>query len=152
MLPNYFKFQLYNTTGGTIEFSTDAANNTFTITAIPWKYTNKGAIEYGSSTTIFSNPSADLADNSTTESAEFDNTTDGWLGLFCKADFSTDVALTGTASIYWEWSSSDTAGGSYPSDDTVYFPASNAIFLSQLPTSATTGSRGVNFQVGAAPA
>ena len=145
MLPNYYKFHIINDTGATIEFSTDGANNSFVITAVPWKFDTDGALEYGSEITLFADPTSDLTDTSSLEAAaEVNNTVNKYLGLLCHAILTTDAATAGTLNIYWEWST-DGATGTYPSDATDYQADEDLIFIRPVITASTNEDRAINF-------
>jgi hypothetical protein len=112
-LPNYYKFHIYNGTGVTLDFSAD---DTFTITAIPYK-TVDGVLTYGSRITLFAQPTADVATGAMLEAAsEVDNSSNDYEGLFCKATLVSDDSPDGNLEIYWEWSEGDGAADTYPSD------------------------------------
>lgn len=147
MIPNFYKFHIVNNTGVTIEFSTDGANNTFTITAVPWKFDSDGALEYGSELTLFADPTADLSDASALEaSAELDNTTNKFLGLLCHAALLTNAVTVGSLDIYWEWST-DGATGTYPSDSNDIIVAEDLAFIKTIISASTSEDRSINFRL-----
>jgi hypothetical protein len=116
MLPNYYKFHIYNDTGVTLDFSVD---DELIIIALPYKYDTSGAISYGSEITVYDDGAADLADGAEDEYSEIDNTTNLYEGLFCTARLTSDDSPDGNILIYLEWNSEDTSGqNTYPSDAT----------------------------------
>ena len=147
MLPNFYKFHIVNNTGATIQFSTDGANNTFTITAVPWKFDSNGALEYGSELTLFADPTADLTDGSSLEAAaEIDNTTNKYLGLLCRASLLTDATTSGVVDIFWEWST-DGSSGTYPSDEGDFNAEEDLEWLANIVSDDPAEDRGVNFRI-----
>jgi len=155
MLPNYFKIHIVNNTGAQIDFSTDGANNNFVITGIGWKFDSNGALTYGSEQTLFADPTADLANATSVEAAtEMDNTSNLYLGYFCRATTDSDNANTGSIDIYWEYST-DGAAGTYVSDEGGFTADEDLIWIAQvINTGGSAGSpnaRGVNFTLGASP-
>jgi len=150
-LPSFFKLHIVNNTGASIQFSTDGANNNMVITGLPWKYTS-GAIEYGSEVTLFADPSSDLADNASTEGAEYDNSSNKWLGMFCRATFDSDNTSAGAVDIMWEWSTDGSASGTYVSDETDFDAEQDLRWLSQVTSAGSANeARGVTFEIGAVP-
>lgn len=147
-LPNFYKFHIVNNTGVTIEFSTDGANNTFTITAVPWKFNSSGALVYGAELTLFADPTADLTNGSSLEAAaEIDNTSNLYLGLFCRASLLTDAVTAGVVDIFWEWST-DGATGTYPSDEADFNAEEDLTWLANIVTDSPAEDRGANFEIG----
>lgn len=147
MLAKHFKFHIVNNTGVTIEFSTDGANNTFTITAEGWNFDSSGGLVFhGSEDTWFADPTSDLTDGSSLEAAAaVDNSTDLFLGAHCTAALITDAATDGTLEIYYEFSTD--GGTTYPSDATDFIAAEDLIFLTQISGGTTTEDRTVNFEM-----
>ena len=146
-LPNFYKFHIVNNTGVTIEFSTDGANNTFVITAVPWKFNSSGALEYGSELTLFADPTADLTDGSSLEAAaELDNTSNLFLGLYCRASLLTDAVTVGVLDIFWEWST-DGSAGTYPSDEADFLAEEDLEWLANIISASTAEDRGANFTI-----
>lgn len=146
MLPRNYKFHIVNNSGVTIEFSTDDANNTFTIKGRGWKYTSAGALSYGSEQTCFADPTSDLADGSSLEAAsEVDNSTDLFLGMHFIASLVTDAATSGTLDIYYEYSTD--GGTTYPSDAPDFDTEADLIYVASIPLGTTTEDRTVNFEL-----
>lgn len=150
MLPNFYKFHIVNNTGLTIEFSTDGANNTLTMKAVPWKFDSDGALEYGSELTLMADPTADLTNGSAVEAAsEIDNTTNKFLGLQCYVHIATDAVLTanGSIDVYWEWST-DGSSGTFPSDATDTFDAeTDLLHVGSIPTVSGDTNKAINFYI-----
>ena len=147
MLPTDFKFHIVNNTGVTIEFSTDGANNTFTIKVEGWKFNSSGALVFhGSEDTWFADPTADLTDGSSLEAAAaVDNGTDLFLGAHCIASFVTDAATAGSLDIYYEYSTD--GGTTYPSDAADFDPEEDLILVASIQVGTTTEDRTVNFEM-----
>jgi len=153
MLPNYFKLHIVNNTGAQIDFSTDGANNNCVITGVPWKFNSSGALEYGSEQTLFADPTADLANGGSVEAAtEMNNTSNLYLGYFCRCTTDSDNASSGTIDIYWEHST-DGAAGTYPSDETDFVADEDLTWVGQVVqpggSAGSPDARGTAFTLGA---
>lgn len=146
MLGHFYKFHIVNNTGVTIEFNTDSANNTFTIMGRGWKFDSNGALVYSSELTLFADPTADLTDGSSAESATAtDNSSNLYLGVECIATLLTDAATSGTLDIYYEHS---TDGGTvYPSDSADFDPEVDLIHVGSITVGTTTEDRALNFSI-----
>lgn len=146
MLGQHFKFHIVNKSGATIEFSTDGANNTFTIKAILWKFDSDGAVVHSSEVTLFADPTADLADGNSLEAASaYDNSTNHYIGAECIAALLTDAPTSGSLDIYYEHS---TDGGTvYPSDANDFNPEQDLIFVGSIQLGSTTEDRTINFSI-----
>ena len=147
MLPEDFKFHIYNDTGVTIEFSTDGPNNTFTIKSRGWKYGTDGAVTYDTSeNTWFADPTADLATATGLEAASaVDNGTDLWVGAHCIASLVTDAATDGNLEIYME--ASTDGGTTYPSDAADFDTQEDLQLVAVIALGTTTEDRSVNFEI-----
>lgn len=147
-LPEFFKLVIVNNTGAQIDFSTDGANNTFVVTGQGYKFDSNGALEYGSEVTIFADPAADLADGAAAEGAEFDNSSDKFIGMLLRASLETDNNSAGRIDIFWEWSTDGSAGGSYPSDEDDFDPELDLDLIKSLIVAATADQhRGTNLRL-----
>ena len=149
MLPQHFKFHVINNTGATIEFSTDGANNTFTIKARPWKYTSGALAYHTSELTWFADPTADLTSGADLEAASaVDNSTNLFLGAHCTASLETDAAVDGTLDIYYECSTD--GGTTYPSDAADFDEnvlESDLIYVASIACDSTDDDRSINFEL-----
>ena len=144
MLQRDYKFHIVNNTGATIEFSTDGANNSFTILASPWK-APAGVLEYGSEQTWFADPTADLTDGASLEaSSAVDNSSNLWMGAHCIATLVTDAATDGTLQIYYEYS---TDGGTTFPSDAADFDITDLIPAATLASVSPDEDRTVNFEL-----
>jgi hypothetical protein len=147
MFPDYSKFHIVNNTGQTLPFQTTGTNN-FVITGKPWKFDSSGVLTYGSEVTLFADNDTSLANAAALEGAEFNNTTNKWLGMFCIAKLVTSAVATaqGGVDIYWEWST-DGAAGTYPSDAAEWVIAEDLVRIRRVQTKATNETRSVNFRI-----
>ncbi len=147
-LPEFFKLIIVNNTGAQIDFSTDGGNNTFVITGQGYKFDSNGALEYGAEVTIFADPGADLPNGSSAEGAEFDNSSDKFIGMLLRASLQTDNNSEGRIDIFWEWSTDGSAGGSYPSDEDDFDPEEDLDLIRSVLVAATVDEhRGTNFRL-----
>jgi len=147
-LPHTWQPYIHNCTGAAIEFSTDGANNTFTITGRPWNRDSDGAISFGDEVTIFSDPGSDLADDAILAGTEQDNSSNLYEGMFCTAKLDTDASTDGTIDIYIQWS---TDGGTDYPDDAGDFDKevidTDLILVASLATDSTDDDRAINFEL-----
>ena len=147
MLPQHYKFHIQNRTGATIEFSTDGANNSFTILGRGWKWAS-GAVSYGTEFTAFADPTADLAAGTSLEAASaVDNSTDLFVGAHFIATITTDAAAaaTGMIDIYVEYSTD--GGTTYPSDAADFIATEDLIHVASINCASTSEDRSVNFEL-----
>lgn len=114
MLGEHYRFHIVNNGGATVQFSTDGANNSFTIDAILWKFDSNGEVVHSTETELFADPSADLSDGSSAEGSSVDNSSNHYIGAECIAIFESDATLDGTIDIYYEQSTD--GGTTFPSD------------------------------------
>lgn len=148
MLQRNFRFLIVNKTGATIQFSTDSANNTFTITGRGWKLDSEGGVTYGSEQTLMSSPGADLNNNASAEGTAVDNSSNLYFGYHCTATLTTDAATAGTIDIYLEWSTD--GGTTFPSDAPDFDPEVDLIGpIRQVATDSSNDDRTTNFTIGA---
>ncbi|MHA2162514.1 MAG: hypothetical protein ACXABF_08835 [Candidatus Thorarchaeota archaeon] len=130
----------------TIEFSTDSANNTFTIKAEGWKFTSGGAVSYnGSADTWMSSPTSDLTDGSAAVSSAVVNTTDLFIGAHCNAALTTDAAVSGTLDIFVEYSVD--GGTTWPSDAADFDEEQDLDFVTSIRVGTTSEDRSVPFEM-----
>lgn len=147
-LPKTFRVYGVNRAGAEIEFGTDGLNNSLILTAVPWKYSETGAITYGSEITIISDPTSDLADGASVVSSTIDNSSNKWLGLHCTANLTTDATVSGRISFYMEFSTD--GGTTWPTDaddtdETTFHD--DLIFIGSIKCTSTDPDRGGNFVV-----
>lgn len=133
MLPKYFKFVIENVGDNTIEFSTDGANNTFTITGYGVKW-NSGALSYGETDeTLFADPSTDLASGAALASSEIDNSSNLYIGYWCLAEIASDANDSdGQLDIYWQWASSSASASDYPTDASQVIEAEDCVYITSV--------------------
>ena len=143
MLPRDFRIIVINETGVTIEFTTDSANNTLLIDAIPWKLDSAGAVVFGSEINIFTD-GADLSDSASQEGTAIANDINLNMGMHCTAILTTDAVTVGTIDIYIEYSSDD---GTFPSDSPDFQAVEDLIHVGSLPTASANEDRAINFEL-----
>ena len=130
LLPDNYRFRIENRMGAQIDFSTDGANNTFTIQAMGWKFDSNGVLVYSTEFEVFADPSADLGDTNAAEGAVIDNGTNLYLGVHCVATFETDIGVAGRLDIYFEHA---TDGGTvFPSDAASLIESEDLIFIRSI--------------------
>lgn len=147
MLPRDYRFHIVNNSGVTIEFATDAANNTFAITGRGWKFTSGALAYHGSELTLMPTQSAsDVADTiSLVSDSDISNATNLFIGMHCTAALVTDAATDGTLDIYYEYSTD--GASTWPSDAVDFDAEADLIHVASISLGTTTEDRTINFEL-----
>jgi len=124
MLPDFFRFLIYNDTTQTQAYDTGAR---FEVEYKMWKFDSSGNLSYGTSVLDTMNFGAgqSVAYTGFVSGSDVDNSSNKYLGLFGTVRVVADHASTnGSCYLYIEWSS-DT-GNSYPSENTDFVATKDA--------------------------
>lgn len=121
MLGHHYKFHVINQCGQTLDFSTNGANESCTAKVRRWKYDTDGSLIYEASEGAVLTAASDLADGSSEEGSDQDNTTNLYLGLEGVFTVKTDNAsAAGDVTLAYEESTD--GGTTYPSDAADFDP------------------------------
>ena len=135
MLPAYFKLTIKNSGDNQLDFSTDGANNTFTVKGYGVKLDGT----FGAQETLFADPTADLASNAFLDAAsEINNSSNQYIGYWCTAELLTDANdADGQVDIFLQWSNDKAAAATYVSDAGDYDGDQDLVFVGQVRHTAT---------------
>ena len=102
-LGNYYRWQVYNGTGGTV---------TVTLDVMQWKYGTDGSITFSAESTPISASAVTTAAYG--NSSGVDNSSNKYIGAQITALFDVSASLTGAVSVFLQQSTD--AGATWPSD------------------------------------